>query len=96
MFLWVREVHMRVTRIPFLVFGKAPVFAGCMSELLNILRVTQILKHLNDLMAIKDVTSQSTWEFHIDGHCPTDRREVVRDLSYFSLCTFIIPHKLAD
>jgi hypothetical protein len=96
MLLWVREVNMRVAHIPFLVFGKAPVFAGCMSELLNILRVAQILKHLNDLMAIKDVTSQSTWEFHIDGHCPTDWREVVRDLSYFSLCTFIIPHKLAD
>jgi hypothetical protein len=95
MFLWVREVHMRVARIPFLVFGKAPVFAGCVSELLNVLRVAQILKHLNDLMAINDVTSQSAREFHIDRHCPTDWRKVVRDLSNFSLRSFIIPHELA-
>ena len=87
---------MRVACIPFLVFGKAPIFAGCVSELLNVLRVAQILKHLDDLMAINNVTSQSTWEFHIDRHCPTHRREVVRDLSNFSLCTFIIPHELAD
>ena len=66
MFLWVREVHMRVARIPFLVFGKAPVLAGCVSELLNVLRVAQILKHLDDLMGINDVTSQSAREFHID------------------------------
>ncbi len=53
---------MRVAHIPFLVFGKAPVFAGCMSELLNILRVAQILKHLNDLMAIKDDTGVASTE----------------------------------
>ena len=66
MFLWVREVHMRVARIPFLVFGKAPIFAGCMCELLNVIRIAQILKHLDDLMGINDVTTQSAREFHID------------------------------
>jgi hypothetical protein len=95
-FLWIGEVHMWVTWIPILVFGKAPVFSGSMSELLNVLRVAKVLKHLNDLMAIIDVTSQSTREFHIDRHCPTYRSEVIRDLSYFGLCTFIIPHELAD
>jgi hypothetical protein len=92
MFLWIGEVHMRVACIPLLEFGKAPVFAGCMSELLNVLRFTEVLKHLNDLMAIIDVTSQSTRKFHIDRHCPTYRSEIIRDLTNFSLCTFIIPH----
>ena len=96
MFPWIRKVHIRVARISFLVFGKAPVFAGWISELLNVLRISEVLKHLNDLMAIIDVASQSTREFHIYRYSPSDRCEVVRYLSNFGLCTFIIPDELAD
>ena len=56
---------------------------------------SQTLGSLVILIAIINVTFQSTREFNIDRHYPTSRSKVIRDLSDFCFCTFIVRYNLA-